>query len=186
MFIPIVRRTITVRIRDTFRFPFYCDACYLNVGASVFAEGVGSATMAYIAPDENVARNAARANAYGAAQRSFAGCPCPRCGSHSAASRHAVRAYEQRVVSRKQVRFWMTIVGLGISFLLSSGCAVSAVASSEGADGGIGAGIILWMMGMAVGAAITGIAYAIAGPGQRPTLLPYIPQNVVFDPPPTY
>ena len=186
MFIPIVRRTITVRIRDTFRFPFYCDACYLSVGASVFAEGIGRATMAYLAPDENVARHAARQNAYGSAQRSFSQCPCPRCGAHSTMSRNAVRAYEQRFASRKQLRFWLTIVGLGLSFLLASGCAVSGAMASEAGDGGIGAAIILWMMGMAIGAAITGIAYAVAGPGARPVLLPYIPQNVVFDPPPAY
>lgn len=183
MFIPIVRRTVTVTIRETFRFPFYCDACYLNVGASVFAQGVGSASMAYLAPDQNVARNAARSNAYASAQRDFAQCPCPRCGAHSLASRNALRAFEQRVVSRKQVRFWIGIVGLSLTLLLAAGCGVFTAVSSDGSDGTVGAAIVLVVMCLGFGAVVTGIAYAVAGPGARPLLLPYIPQNVQFDPP---
>src|SRR5689334_18592673 len=109
MIIPIVRRTVTVRIRETFRFPFRCDVCHLGTGASVNTEGVGKATMAYLAPDENVARSNARANAYGLACSSFAQSPCPRCGAHSAAQRNAAHLWESRAVSRKKVRFAMLI-----------------------------------------------------------------------------
>src|SRR5437868_5083043 len=102
MFIPIVRRTVTVRVRESFRFPYQCDFCRLVTAATAWAEGIGSATMAYMAPDENAARYRAHQTAYATASSAFMQCPCPRCGSHSAVQRNMVTAWEQRAASRKQ------------------------------------------------------------------------------------
>ena len=183
MIIPIVRRTVTVRVRETFRFPFQCAACMLTTAASVLSEGVGSATMAYLAPDENVARNAARANAYASACSCFAQCPCPRCGAHSVGQRNAVRLWEQRVVTRKQLRFWLTVVGLAMTLITAGGCGTWFLVD-QGLNGSNASGAaIMAIVWVGLGSAATGIAYAIAGPGARPVLQPFIPQNVMFDPP---
>ncbi|HEY8076110.1 MAG TPA: hypothetical protein VIF62_18415 [Labilithrix sp.] len=183
MFIPIVRRTVTVRVRESYRFPYSCDFCRLVTAATAWAEGIGSATMAYVSPDENAARYRARQMAYATAQSSFMQCPCPRCGSHSAIQRNMVTAWEQRAVSRKNLRFWILIVGLAASFLLASGCSVAMVAQ-QGLDGDtVGGAVMLAIMTIGVGAVLTGIIWAASGPGKRPSLLPYIPPNVVFDPP---
>src|SRR5262245_55280251 len=122
MFIPIVRRTVTVRVREQFRFPYQCDVCRLSTWATAWAEGIGSATMAYLAPDANAARQRAYQAAHTTAAGSFMQCPCPRCGSHSAAQRNAVAAFEAKARSRKQVRFWIMIIGLALSVLWAGGC----------------------------------------------------------------
>lgn len=183
MIIPIVRRTVTVRVRDAFRFPFQCDVCRLSTWATAWAEGVGSATMAYLSPDANVARHRAYQAAQASAASAFGQCPCPRCGSHGWAQRARLGAFEKRVVSRKQVRFWILIVGLALSTLWAGGCGAAMIAD-EGWNGDtVGGATMLALMCACVGLVITGIAWACAGPGARPVLLPYIPPNVQFDPP---
>lgn len=181
MFIPIVRRTITVRVRETFRFPFQCEVCRLATWATAFAEGIGSATMAYISPDENVARQRARQAAYGMATATFSQSPCPRCGGHSARQRSSLVAWEQKATSRKRVRFWLLIVGLALTFVWASGCGIwMAVDGGSDMVAPAAMSAIVWFF---LGAGATAIAYAVAGPGTRPQLLSYIPSNIVFDPP---
>jgi len=183
MFIPIVRRTVTIRVQEGFRFPFQCGVCHLATAATVVAQGIGSATMAYLAPDENAARSRARQNAYTTATSSFGQSPCPRCGSHSVAQRQALHAWEERVKARKQVRFWILIVGLAFAFLASGGCGALMIVS-EGTDADtLGGAVVLAALCFFVCAGITAIVWGVAGPGARPNLLPYIPQNVRFDPP---
>src|SRR5262249_22011361 len=120
--VPIVRRRITVRARDVFHYPYRCDACGLATWAHAWGEGIGVATMAYVAPDEALARARASAAAQQNAWSSFAQSPCPRCRSHSNAQRAMVTAWEQKAASRKTVRFWVAMVGLGIALLWSGGC----------------------------------------------------------------
>jgi hypothetical protein len=183
MFIPIVRRTVTVRVRESFRFPYQCDFCRLSTWATAWAEGLGSATMAYLAPDANVARHRAYQMAHATASSSFMQCPCPRCGSHSAVQRNSVTAWEARAKSRKQIRFWIFIVGLALSLLWAGGCGTMMLVQ-QGLDGDtLGGAVVLGIMCMGVGMVLTLIIWAVAGPGRKPMLLPYIPQNVVFDPP---
>jgi hypothetical protein len=183
MFIPIVRRTVTVRVRESYRFPYQCDFCRLVTNATAWAEGMGSATMAYLAPDENAARYRARQMAYATAQQSFVQCPCPRCGSHSAMQRGAVAAWEKLAASRKQTRFWILIIGLALSFVSAGGCSVAMVVDQGVSGDTVGGAVVLAFMTIFAGLVVTGIVWAIAGPGRKPTLLPYIPPNVVFDPP---
>ena len=137
--------------------------------------------MAYLSPDANAARQRATVSAQGNAQALFAQSPCPRCGAHGVAQRTAVAAYELRVVSRKQLRFWALMVGFGLTFASSAGCV--AVCAADGEEGSLGAGLILGFMWFLFGAAATGILYAILGPGKRPVLLGYVPHGVQFDPP---
>ncbi len=181
MFIPIVRRTITVRVRESFRFPYQCDFCRLATWATAWADGIGSATMAYVSPDENVARHRARQMAHATAVSSFMQCPCPRCGSHSAMQRNRVVAWEARAQSRKKLRFWILIVGLALTFLWAGGCGAAMIVQDGGDALGDAFGSLITCGG--VGLVVTAILWASAGPGAQPVLLPYIPQNVVFDPP---
>ena len=183
MFIPIVRRTVTVRVRESFRFPYQCDFCRLVTAATAWAEGVGSATMAYLAPDQNAARYRARQMAYATAQQSFAQCPCPRCGSHSAMQRSRVAAWDKLATSRKQLRVGILIAGLALSALSAGGCGVAMVADQGVSSDSVGGAVVLAIMTIIGGLVLTAIVWAAAGPGKPPTLLPYIPPNVVFDPP---
>ncbi len=93
----------------------------------------------------------------------------------------AVQAWEQKAVSRKQLRFWALMIGFGTTFLSTGGCV--ALVAADGEDGSLGAGLILGFLWFFLGAAATGILYAILGPGRRPVLLGYVPQGVQFDPP---
>src|SRR4051812_39553967 len=183
MFIPIVRRTVTVRVRQSFRFPYQCDFCRLSTMATSSAEGMGQATMAYLAPDENAARARASQMAHASASMAFMQCPCPRCGSHSAAQRNAVTAWETRAAGRKKVRFGILIGGLAFSFLSAAGCSGAMIADQGLYEDTVGGAVMLAIMTFIVWMVVTGIVCAVAGPGRRPQLLPYIPQNVVFDPP---
>lgn len=183
MFIPIVRRTVTVRVRQSFRFPYQCDFCRLVTAATAWAEGIGQATMAYLAPDENAARARAQQMAYSTAWSSFLQCPCPRCGSHSAQQRGAVTAWEAKAASRKKLRFGILIGGLALSFLMAAGCSGAMIADQGLYEDTVGGAVMLAIMTVIGGLVLTGIVWAAAGPGNKPVLLPYIPQNVVFDPP---
>jgi hypothetical protein len=183
MFIPIVRRTVTVRVRQSFRFPYQCDFCRLSTWATSWAEGIGSATMAYLAPDENAARARAQQAAHATASQSFMQCPCPRCGSHSQMQRNAVAAWEQRAAGRKKVRFGILIGGLALSFLMAAGCSGAMIADQGLYEDTVAGAVMLAIMTMIGGLVVTGIIWGVAGPGMRPQLLPYIPPNVVFDPP---
>jgi hypothetical protein len=181
VFIPIVRRTITVRARDVVHLPFNCESCRLSVWAHAWADGVGTATMAYLAPDENAARFRAYENARARAYASLSQVPCPRCGAHSQAQRALLYAWEQRVVSRKKLRLVTALVVLGLAFLIASAFAIGGL--SEGGPGSGGAAVILFAFFMAGGAGMAGLLYAVLGPGPRPALANYIPHNVSFDPP---
>jgi len=183
MFIPVVRRSVTVRTRDVFHFPFRCDFCHLQTWAHVMGEGVGVATMAYLAPDANAARSRAQSSAQNAAASLFAQSPCPLCGANSAAQRGAVQAWEEKAKSRKQIRFWALMIGFGLTLLSGAGCGGLVVATSDDGEGTIGAAIILAFMWMFLGTIATVILYAILGPGKRPVLLNYVPNGVQFDPP---
>lgn len=178
MFIPIVRRTVTVTVREAFRFPFQCDVCRLAVWATSWAQGVGSATMAYISPDANVARHRAYQNAQAMAASAFGSCPCPRCGSHSYMQRARVNAWEQRAVSRKKWRFGIIIGGIVLTLLMAGGCGAAMAMGDDASN--IGGAIF---QGLTVGTILTIVAWACAGPGARPVLLHYIPPTVQFDPP---
>jgi hypothetical protein len=59
MFIPIVKRSITVNVTNVFDFPFRCASCGLATTAHVSAAGEGSARSAYVAPNEHAARQRA-------------------------------------------------------------------------------------------------------------------------------
>ena len=179
--VPIVRRTVTVRARQAFHFPFQCESCKLTTTGHAWADGVGTATMAYVSPDANLARQRALTAAYNSAIASFQSSPCPRCGGHSAAHRTAMAVWQQKAESRKDMRKWALWIGLAIVLLLSGGCGVMAIAS--GGDGSVGAGAVMSVFWMVVGAAIVGLVYALMGPGRPPVLLSYVPQNVWFDPP---
>jgi hypothetical protein len=91
--------------------------------------------------------------------------------------------WENRVVSRKQVRFWLTIIGLSMTLLMAGGCGTWFLVDQGFSGENLGGAAFMAFLWIGLGAAATGIAYAIAGPGARPVLSPYIPQNVVFDPP---
>jgi hypothetical protein len=151
------------------------------VWAHAWADGIGSATMAYLAPDENAARYRAFENARARAYASLSQVPCPRCGAHSPAQRALVYAWEQRVVSRKKTRLIGALVVLGLAFLVAVASAIGGL--SEGGDGSVGAAIIMFAFFMAGGAGVAGLLYAVLGPGPRPVLANYIPHNVTFDPP---
>ena len=179
--VPIVRRTVTVRARQAFHFPFQCETCRLVTTGHAWADGVGTATMAYVSPDANLARQRALTSAYNNAIASFQSSPCPRCGGHSAGHKTAMTVWQQKSESRKNARKWALWIGLALVLLTSGGCGVMAAAS--GGDGSVGAGAILSVFWMVVGAAIVGIVYAALGPGKPPILLSYVPQNVWFDPP---
>jgi hypothetical protein len=179
--VPIVRRTVTVRARQAFHFPFQCESCKLATTGHAWAEGVGRATMAYVSPDANVARQRALNAAYNTAIACFQSSPCPRCGGHSAAHRTALAVWQHKAESRKSARKWTLWAGLALSLVWSSGCGVWAAAS--GGDGSVGGGVMLTFMWMVLGAGAVGIVYALLGPGRPPALLSYIPQNVWFDPP---
>jgi hypothetical protein len=181
MIIPIVRRTVTVRSRDVFHFPFHCEFCRLSTWAHALGEGVGVATMAYLAPDENAARQRAYASAKHAAESLFAQSPCPRCGANTGAQRASVQAWEAKAASRKGLRFWALMIGFGLTFSSSAGCV--GIVAADGEDGSLGAGIVLGFVWFFMGACATGILYAILGPGKRPALLTYVPNGVEFDPP---
>jgi hypothetical protein len=181
MFIPVVRRTVTVRARDTFHFPFRCDFCQLQTWAHVTGEGTGSASMAYLSPDAEAARQRAYSSAQHMAGSLFAQSPCPRCGANSAAQRGSLQAWETKAAGRKQVRFWAMMIGFGFTLLSAAGCTTIVAMGDD--DGSVGAGIILGFGWMFLGAMMTLILYAILGPGKRPVLLNYIPQGVYFDPP---
>lgn len=182
MFIPIVRRSVTITLREAHRFPFRCDACWLTTYATAVGDGVGVAQMAYLAPDENVARQRARAAAYQNAMGVFLKCPCPRCGAHPAHARAALDAWTKKVASRKVVRRWILIGGLVLSALWAVTMTVAFALSPQGTAPGA---VMMALVCLAMGAVPTAIVYGLAGPGARPLLLPYIPQNVVFDPPMT-
>lgn len=166
MFIPIVRRTVTVRAKDVCHFPFHCDVCRLSTWAHVLGEGVGSASMGYLAPDANAARQRATVSAHGNAQSLFAQSPCPRCGAHGVAQRTAVAAYDLKVASRKPLRFWALMVGFGLTFSSSAGCV--AVCAADGEDGSLGAGLILGIMWFFFGAAATGFSTLSSAQGSGP------------------
>jgi hypothetical protein len=179
--VPIVRRTVTVRAQQDFHFPFQCETCRLVTTGHARGFGVGQATMAYVSPDANVARQRALSSAYNNAISLFQSSPCPRCGGHSAAHRTALAVWQQKVVSRKAARRWTLMIGLALVVLWSSGCGVWVGAT--GGDGSVGAGFVMTFIWMVLGAGTVGIVYALLGPGRPPALLPYIPQNVWFDPP---
>jgi hypothetical protein len=73
------------------------------------------------------------------------------------------------------------MLGLALVFLWSSGCGVWVGVTA--ADGAVSAGILSSFVWMVLGGGAVGVVYALLGPGRPPTLLPYIPQNVWFDPP---
>jgi hypothetical protein len=177
--VPIVRRTVTVRARQQFDFPFQCETCRLVTTGHALGEGVGQATMAYVSPDANLARQRALSAAYNAALRSFQMSPCPRCGGHPAAHRTAVAVWQQKAESRKKSRALTLWIGLAAVLLSSTGCGVWMGLTGAGADGS-GMGAFLWLC---FSAAIVGVVYAALGPGKPPVLLSYVPQNVWFDPP---
>jgi hypothetical protein len=143
--------------------------------------GSGSASMAYLSPDENAARQRAGTAAQKNAHALFVTSPCPRCGTASLEQRTALYEWEHKASSRKQIRFWALMIGFGLTLLSSAAC-VGIVATGDD-DGAVGAGIFLGFVWFILGAGASGILYAILGPGRRPVMLPYVPQGVQFDPP---
>ncbi len=184
MFIPIVRRSVTVRMRQVFDHPFQCDACQLQTVAHVLSEGVGSASMAYLSPDANVARRRAWDNAQRTAWDTLSRTPCPRCGTHGAAQRAAVYAWQQKAASRAQTRTRVVQVGIALTLLWGASCGAVVALPSNGHGSDLGAAIVSAVGCLVIGAIGFGILWAVLGPGPAPVLLQYIPQNVRFDPPP--
>jgi hypothetical protein len=167
---PVVRRSVTIRSRHTFDFPWVCDGCGLSTVAHVNAEGVGTATAAYAGPSTVAARQRASSSAERSAIRTLGMCPCPRCGYGAKAFRDKLRVWEKKTASRAAVRRAILYGGLGLGVVSSAGGGV-ALASLTGA--------VAWMV---ICTLSTLVAHAMTGPGPRPYDLPFVPRNVSFDP----
>lgn len=187
MFVPVVRRSVTVTTRGVVDMPFSCDACGLSTTAHVQAEGKGTASALYISPDADRARNAASSALHGRAREILATCPCPRCGAAPRLAREALAAWEGRVRSRGQIRKVMLVVGLAFGLLTSGGCGALMIATpNKGmtSEDVILPALVLAAMWFGACAVVTLIVWAILGPGSKPLLLSRLPQNVWMDPPP--
>lgn len=187
--IPIVRRHVKITSTAVIDFPYRCWSCHLATTAHVKAEGVGTSTTAYIAPDQDAATRQAHAALQSNARKMLDYCLCPRCGAPSEATLRAVEDWDRAHPGGRRVRKTRILVlGSGITLALALTCAVTMMLSpSEGMSA----------MDMLLGPAVCGVGI-IGLIGGLATLVPYLmsisparpiiatrnPPTVWFDPPP--
>ncbi|HEY2407880.1 MAG TPA: hypothetical protein VGI10_17855 [Polyangiaceae bacterium] len=186
MFVPVVRRRVTVTSRGVVDFPFHCHACGLATIAHVSAEGKGSASALYVKANADAAGQNAQITLRNNARNLFDCCPCPQCGAAPASVRDALARWESSREAKQKRRKLLGIIGIGAAVLTSSACSGIVVATDDGkqgTSGAVGGALIIGFMWFMMCAVVTGIVYALSGPGKKPTVFAARPQNVWFDPP---
>lgn len=179
MLIPVVRRSVTVNVRDVFHFPFQC-ACGLFTTAHVVGQASGRASAAYVAPNQQRAQERAYEAARFAAYQLLASTPCPDCGEHSPAQRAAAAAWQRTGPRREKLATQVLLVGGVMVLLCSAGaCFIGAKGEADPIKEAFATGLAALIVG---GLVIVGL-FSLVSPPKEPKLLTEIPEGVWFDPP---